>query len=70
MGGRDQHDQAVVRLWIEHAHQSLAGARDLDAKDVCGDVVRTFQNEERFWAILASGPQGGAEGKAKATWID
>jgi hypothetical protein len=69
VGGRDQHDQAVVRLWIEHAHQSLAGARGPDAKDVCGDVVRTFQNEERFSAILASGPQGGAGGKAKATWI-
>jgi len=36
---------------------------------VCGDVVRTFQTEEQFFAILVSGPQGGAEGKAKATLI-
>ncbi|HEC35217.1 MAG TPA: hypothetical protein ENI39_01630 [Anaerolineae bacterium] len=29
--------------------------------------MRTFQTEEQFFAILASGPQNGAEGKAKAT---
>jgi hypothetical protein len=58
-----------VRLWIDQAHQSVAGAPARDAEDVCGDVVSTFQNEERFLALLASGPQGGAEGRAKAALI-
>ena len=59
-----------MRLWIENAHQSLVGAGfALAPKEVCGDVVRTFQTEEQFFAILVSGPQGGAEGKAKATLI-
>jgi hypothetical protein len=59
-----------LRLWIENAHQSLVGARPaLVPKEVCGDVVRTFQTEEQFFAILASGPQAGAEGKAKAALI-
>jgi len=59
-----------LRLWIENAHQSLVGAGfALAPKEVCGDVVRTFQTEEQFFAILVSGPQGGAEGKAKATMI-
>lgn len=59
-----------MRLWIENAHQSLVGAGfALAPKEVCGDVVRTFRTKEQFFAILASGPQGGAEGKAKATLI-
>ena len=52
-----------MRLWIDRAHQSLVKA----GEEVCGDVVRTFQTEEHFFAILASGPQGGAEGAAQAT---
>jgi len=52
-----------LRLWIDRAHQSLVKA----GEEVCGDVVRTFQTEEHFFAILASGPQGGAEGAAQAT---
>jgi hypothetical protein len=55
----------LLSLWIENAHQSLVKA----GKEVCGDVVRTFQTEEQFFVILASGPQGGAEGRAKATPI-
>jgi hypothetical protein len=58
-----------VRLWIENAHQSLVGAPALAPKEVCGDVVRTFQTEEKFFAILASSPQSGAEGDTKATLI-
>jgi hypothetical protein len=59
-----------LKLWIENAHQSLVGARPaLAPEEVCDDVVRTFQTEELFFAILASGPQAGAEGKAKATLI-
>jgi hypothetical protein len=54
-----------MRLWIENAHQSLIKA----GEEVCGDVVRTFQNEEQFFAILACGPRGGAEGRARATLI-
>ena len=57
-----------VLLWIENAHQSLAGA-GLAPKGVCGDVVRTFQTKEQFFAILVSNPQGGAEETAKATRI-
>ncbi len=49
-----------MRLWIDQAHQSVAGATARNAEDVCADVVSTFQNEERFLAILASGPQAGA----------
>jgi len=55
-----------LSLWIENAHQSLVGTGLAPAlEEVCGDVVRTFQTEEQFVAILASGPQG----KAKATPI-
>jgi len=52
-----------VRLWIEHAHQSLFGG------EVCRDVVRTFQTEDQFFAILASGPRGRGEGRVKAALI-
>jgi len=52
-----------VNLWIEIAHQSLVRA----GEEVCGEAVRTFQTEDRFFAILASSAQGGAEGAAQAT---
>ena len=56
-----------MRFWIEVAHQSFVGAGLASAlEEVCGDVVRTFQTAEQFFAILAGGPQGGAEGRAKA----
>ncbi len=51
-----------MSLWIETAYQSLARA----GEEVCGEAVRTFQTEDCFFAILASGPQGGAEGAALA----
>jgi len=54
-----------MRLWIENAHQSLIQA----GEEVCADVVRTFQTEELFFAILACGPQGGAEGRTKAMLV-
>jgi hypothetical protein len=44
-----------LSLWIETAHQSLPSA----GEEVCTDVVRTFQTEERFFALLASGAQAG-----------
>ncbi|MCK4449407.1 MAG: hypothetical protein KAX26_02320 [Anaerolineae bacterium] len=69
MGGWNSFGEVLLSLWIENAHQSLVGAPALAPEEVCGDVVRTFQTEEQFVAILASGPQGGAEGKAKATLI-
>jgi hypothetical protein len=34
-------------LWIEFAHQSLTGTGD--------DVIRTFQTEEQFFAVVTSG---------------
>lgn len=52
-----------TRLWIENAHQSSEG--DLASNEVC-DVVRTFQSDEQFFAILVSNPEGSAEGTAKA----
>ena len=52
-----------MNLWIEIAHQSLVRA----GEEVCGEAVRTFQTEDRFFAILASSAQGGAEGAAQAT---
>lgn len=69
MGGWNSVSEVLLSLWIENAHQSLVGAPALAPGEVCGDVVRTFQTEEQFFAILASAPQGGAEGKAKATLI-
>jgi hypothetical protein len=36
-----------LRLWIEGAHQSLVGTGN--------DVIRTFQTEEQFHAVVASG---------------
>ena len=51
-----------MSLWIETAHQSLPRA----GEEVCGEAVRTFQTEECFYAILASSPQGGTEGAARA----
>jgi hypothetical protein len=36
-----------LRLWIESAHQSLV--------ETGGDVIRTFQNEEQFFAVVVSG---------------
>lgn len=51
-----------MNLWIETAHQSLPRA----GEEVCGEAVRTFQIKDRFFAVLASGPQGGAEGAAQA----
>ena len=54
-----------MKLWIENAHQCLVKA----GKEVCGDAVRTFQTEEQFFVVLASGPQDGAEGRVKATPI-
>lgn len=62
MGGRCQLGEVSVRLWIEHAHQTLIGA-DGRAR---GDVIRTFQTEEQFFAVLASGPEARAEEKAVA----
>jgi len=54
-----------LSLWVETAYHSLVKA----GEEVCGDVARTFQTEDRFFAILASGPGGGAGGAARATLI-
>jgi len=51
-----------LSLWIETAHQSIARA----GEEVCGEAVRTFQTEDRFFAILASNPQGEAKRAARA----
>jgi hypothetical protein len=68
MGRRHSVGEIPLRLWVENAHQSLAGARPAQ-EEVCGDVVRTLQTEEQFLAILVSSPQGGADGTAKVTLI-
>jgi hypothetical protein len=52
----------MSRLWTETAYQSLIRAGD----ELSKDVVRTFQTEDLFVAVLASGLQGGAEGHAEA----
>ena len=57
-----RHSPFAIRLWIETAHQSLPRA----GEEVCGEAVRTFQTEDRFLVILASSPQSGAEGVARA----
>jgi len=51
-----------VSLWIETTHRSIARA----GEEVCGEAVRTFQTEDRFFAVLASSLQGGAEGASQA----
>jgi hypothetical protein len=61
VGGWYLLGEVPLRLWIESAHQSLTPAG--------GDVVRTFQTEEQFFAVLASAPRGGAEARARATRI-
>jgi len=61
VGGWYPLGEVSLKLWIEHAYQSLTPTG--------GDVVRTFQTEEQFFAILASGPRGEAESQARATWI-
>lgn len=57
-----------MRLWIDHAHQSLVGPRS-GSDSVCVDVVRTFQTMEQFFAVLVCGPDGSDEGKATATRV-
>ena len=51
-----------MSLWIETAHQSFARI----GEEVCGEAIRTLQTEDCFFAILASSPQGGVEGAARA----
>ncbi len=51
-----------MRLWIETACQSLIGA----GEKACGDAVRTLQTEDRFFAVLVSGPQDDRRGRVKA----
>ena len=53
-----------MRLWIEHAHQSLSRAGEGG-----NDAVGTFQTEEQFFAVQVSCPEAGAEGGAKARRI-
>lgn len=65
MGGRVSVGEGFLSLWIESAYQSLVRA----GEEVCADVVRTLQTEEQFFAVLVSGPQGGAEGREQATLI-
>ncbi|MCP4548512.1 MAG: hypothetical protein GY835_18810 [bacterium] len=50
---RKKQSEKRLKLWIEHAHQSLTQTGD----QVCGDIVRTFQTEEQFFVILASAPR-------------
>jgi hypothetical protein len=61
VGGRDQFFEGIVKLWIENAHRSLSAPGE-----ECGDVARTFQAEDHFFAILVSSTRACAEGKAKA----
>ena len=68
MGGWDSLGQILLRLWVENAHRSLAGARGAP-EEVCGGVVETFQTEEQFFVILVSSSQRGADGRAKARLI-
>lgn len=49
-----------MNLWIECAHQSLAGSEG----QACGDAIRTFQTEEQFFAVVVSGARGGPGGAA------
>jgi hypothetical protein len=54
-----------LSLWVETAYQSLVKP----GEEVSGDVARTTQTEDRFFAVLASGPGGRAGGAAWATLI-
>ena len=54
-----------MKLWIENAYTSLT-ATDGGTR---GDVVRTLQTEEQFFAILASKSRGDVKGRARAESI-
>ena len=47
MGRRHSVGGDSLRLWIESAHQSLV--------ETGSDVIRTFQTEEQFFAVVVSG---------------
>ena len=65
MGGRHLFGEVQLKLWIESAHQCLVTAGGA----VYGDKIRTFQTEDQFFAILASGPSSGAGERSLATGI-
>ena len=54
-----------MKLWIENAYTSLTAPDD----GMRGDVVRTLQTEEQFFAILASKSRGDVKGRARAESI-
>lgn len=66
MGGWDSVGEMSLSLWIEHAHQSLPRA----GTEACADVVRTLQTEEQFFALLASGAQGGQIANRAASLLE
>ncbi len=64
MAAVSKKDQtSTVTLWIESAYQSLKANAENS-----GDAIRTFQTEEQFFAIVASGArnvEGGAAALAR-----
>jgi hypothetical protein len=65
VGGWYLLGEVCLKLWIENAFKSLVTA----GGEAGGDVVRTFQTEYQFLAILASEPGGSVEGWARAKAI-
>lgn len=56
-----------MRLWVEHACQTLAGTDTLVPPEGSKEqAVCTFQSEERFFVALVDWPQGEPEGGGQA----
>jgi hypothetical protein len=62
VGGRHLLGEVQLKLWIESAYAGLV-APDGGTR---GDVGRTLQTGEQFFAILASNPRGDMKGRARA----
>jgi len=56
-----------LRLWVEHAQQSLVGTGLVPAQKASSRAVSTFQTEQQFLAVLVGCPQPGAGGEMQAS---
>jgi hypothetical protein len=66
VGGRYLLGEGPLRLWIEHAHQSLGPPGPVAPEEPGNCAASTFQTEEQFWAILVGCSQAG-EAEARRT---
>lgn len=55
-----------MSLWVECAYQSVQGSEVILGPEVGSRAIRTFQTKGRFYAVLVSCPEAGAEGEGRA----